>query len=88
MHIGVITDAPGAWAERMAAHDSMLFPVPDSISDEAAVLADPFAVSFHSILRPPPAGRGTGRGLGGRRPGPHQRGHPPLPCTPTWRWRW
>ena len=57
MHIGVITDAPGAWAELMAAHDSMLFAVPDSISDEAAVLADPFAVSFHSIVRhPPPAG--------------------------------
>ncbi len=57
VHIGVITDAPGAWAERMSAHDSMLFPVPDSISDEAAVLADPFAVSFHSIVHhPPPAG--------------------------------
>jgi threonine dehydrogenase-like Zn-dependent dehydrogenase len=57
VHIGVITDAPGAWAELLAAHDSMWFPVPDSMSDEDAVLADPFAVSFHSIVRhPPPAG--------------------------------
>ena len=37
----------------------MLIPVPDGISDEAAVLADPFAVSFHAIVRnpPPPGGR-------------------------------
>jgi len=59
VHIGVITRAPGAWAERLAAHDSMLIPVPDGISNEAAVLADPFSVSFHAIVRhpPPPSGR-------------------------------
>jgi threonine dehydrogenase-like Zn-dependent dehydrogenase len=35
----------------------MFFPIPDSVSDEVAVLADPFAVSLHSITRhPPPAG--------------------------------
>jgi threonine dehydrogenase-like Zn-dependent dehydrogenase len=57
VHVGVITNAPGAWAEQLAAHDSMLIPVPDAISDELAVLADPFAVSLHAILRnPPPAG--------------------------------
>ena len=54
VHVGVITGAPGAWAERLAAHDSMLIPVPDGISDEAAVLADPFSVSFHAIVRHPP----------------------------------
>jgi threonine dehydrogenase-like Zn-dependent dehydrogenase len=59
VHVGVITGAPGAWAERLAAHDSMLIPVPEGISDEAAVLADPFSVSFHAIVRhpPPPGGR-------------------------------
>ncbi len=57
VHIGVTTGAPGAWAGLLAAHDSMLIPVPDGISDEAAVLADPFAVSLHAIVRhPPPAG--------------------------------
>ena len=41
----------------MPAHDSMLFKVPDSIPDEVAVLADPFAVSLHAITRhPPPRG--------------------------------
>jgi threonine dehydrogenase-like Zn-dependent dehydrogenase len=59
VHVGVITGAPGAWAELLAAHDSMLIPVPDGISNEAAVLADPFSVSFHAIVRhpPPPNGR-------------------------------
>ncbi len=54
LHLGVITKAPGAWAELMAAHDSMLIPIPDGIPDEEAVLADPFAVSFHAVHRNPP----------------------------------
>lgn len=54
LHLGVCTKAPGAWAELMAAHDSMAIPVPDEISDEAAVLADPFAVAFHAVHRHPP----------------------------------
>jgi threonine dehydrogenase-like Zn-dependent dehydrogenase len=58
VHIGVTTGAPGAWADLLAAHDSMLIPVPDDISDEVAVLADPFAVSLHAILRHPPRAGG------------------------------
>jgi threonine dehydrogenase-like Zn-dependent dehydrogenase len=54
VHVGVTTGAPGAWADLLAAHDSMLIPVPDAVSNEAAVLADPFSVSFHAILRNPP----------------------------------
>ena len=66
VHVGVATDAPGGWADRMAAHDSMLIPIPDSISDEVAVLADPFAVSLHAIVRhpPPPGGRALVYGAG------------------------
>jgi threonine dehydrogenase-like Zn-dependent dehydrogenase len=66
VHVGVTTDAPGAWAELLAAHDSMLIAVPDGISDEVAVLADPFAVSMHAILRhpPPPGGRALVYGAG------------------------
>jgi len=58
VHIGVVTGAPGAWAELLATHSSMLFPVPDGISDEAAVLSDPFSVSFHAIVRNPPPPNG------------------------------
>jgi threonine dehydrogenase-like Zn-dependent dehydrogenase len=66
VHVGVTTDAPGGWAELMAAHDSMLIPVPDSVSDELAVLADPFAVSMHAVLHhpPPPGGRAVVYGAG------------------------
>ena len=32
----------------------MLFKVPDSITDELAVFADPFAVMLHAITRHPP----------------------------------
>jgi threonine dehydrogenase-like Zn-dependent dehydrogenase len=54
MHVGLCTDVPGGFAELMAAHDSMLFKVPDGIPDEQAVLADPFAVSLHGVTRHPP----------------------------------
>ena len=54
IHTGVSADATGGYAELMPAHDSMLFPVPDTVSDEDAILADPFAVSLHSITRHPP----------------------------------
>ena len=43
----------------MPAHPTQLFPVPDNLSDELAVFADPFAVSLHAITRhpPPPGGK-------------------------------
>lgn len=47
IHTGVSSDATGGYAELMPAHTSMLFGVPDSIGDESAILADPFAVSLH-----------------------------------------
>lgn len=54
IHTGTSKDASGGWAELMPAHDSMLFKVPDSIPDEVAVFADPFAVSLHAVTRHPP----------------------------------
>jgi threonine dehydrogenase-like Zn-dependent dehydrogenase len=57
IHIGTARDANGGYAELMPAHTSQLFKVPDSVPDELAVFADPFAVSLHSVTRhPPPAG--------------------------------
>jgi threonine dehydrogenase-like Zn-dependent dehydrogenase len=55
IHTGMCKDVPGGFGELMPAHDSMLFKVPDAISDEQAVFADPFAVSLHGITRHPPA---------------------------------
>ena len=59
IHTGTSRDATGGYAELMPAHDSMLFPVPDSVPDELAVFADPFAVSLHAVTRhpPPPGGK-------------------------------
>ena len=54
IHTGMCKDVPGGFGELMPAHDSMLFKVPDSITDEQAVFADPFAVSLHGITRHPP----------------------------------
>ncbi len=57
IHIGTSRDASGGWADLMPAHDSLLFKVPDSIPDELAVFADPFAVMLHAVTRnPPPSG--------------------------------
>jgi threonine dehydrogenase-like Zn-dependent dehydrogenase len=56
IHLGNCSAAGGAFAERFAAHPSQLIPVPDGVSDEQAVLADPCAVQLHAVLRhPPPA---------------------------------
>jgi threonine dehydrogenase-like Zn-dependent dehydrogenase len=55
MLLGACSDVGGGFAELMSVHESMLFPIPRSVSFDAAVLADPFAVSLHSVLRAPPA---------------------------------
>jgi threonine dehydrogenase-like Zn-dependent dehydrogenase len=54
IHLGNCAAAFGAHAERFAAHPTQLFAVPDEVSDEAAVLADPVSVSLRSILLAPP----------------------------------
>jgi threonine dehydrogenase-like Zn-dependent dehydrogenase len=66
LHSGTSRDAGGGFAELMPAHPAMLFPVPAAIDDEHAVLADPFAVSLHSVTRhpPPPGGRALVWGAG------------------------
>jgi threonine dehydrogenase-like Zn-dependent dehydrogenase len=57
IHVGTSKDASGGYATLMPAHPAMLFRVPDSMPDEIAVFADPFAVSLHAITRhPPPSG--------------------------------
>src|SRR5215468_2577274 len=55
IHTGTCRDASGGYAAVLPAHESMAIPVPDEVSDDEAVLADPFSVSLHSVLRHPPA---------------------------------
>ena len=54
IHTGTSKDAPGGFADYFPAHESMLIPVPDNLTDEQAVIGDPFAVSLHSVTRHPP----------------------------------
>jgi len=54
LHLGNCAAVPGAHAERFCAHKGQLFSVPEGLSDEAAVLADPASVSLRSILLHPP----------------------------------
>ena len=59
IHHGNSASATGGFAEQIPGHESQWFPIPDAISDEEAVLGDPFAVSFHAILKAPPPENGT-----------------------------
>ncbi len=59
IHSGNSATATGGFAPRVPAHESQWIPIPDEISDDAAVLADPFSVSLHAILRTPPPPGGT-----------------------------
>lgn len=56
LHLGNCHDAPGAYASRVALHESQVFPLPANVTYEQAVLADPFCVSFHAVVKDPPDG--------------------------------
>lgn len=66
IHTGNATEATGGFADLLPAHRSMVVPVPDDVTDEVAVLADPFSVALHAITRnpPPPGGRAVVYGAG------------------------
>ena len=54
MHTGNCRSVGGGFAPLLPAHESQLFPIPDSVSWDEAVLADPFSVSMHAVLKAPP----------------------------------
>jgi threonine dehydrogenase-like Zn-dependent dehydrogenase len=49
MHLGV-TRGFGGFTSKFVVHESQAFLLPQTVTFEQAVLADPFAVAFHSIL--------------------------------------
>jgi threonine dehydrogenase-like Zn-dependent dehydrogenase len=55
MHAGNCRAVTGGFAPLLPAHQSQVFPIPDGVSFEQAVLADPFSVCLHAILKAPPA---------------------------------
>ena len=59
IHTGNSCDATGGFAPLVPAHESQCIPIPDDVSFDAAVLADPFSVSLHATLHHPPPPGGT-----------------------------
>jgi threonine dehydrogenase-like Zn-dependent dehydrogenase len=55
MHAGNCREVTGGYAPLLPAHESQLFPIPDGVGFDQAVLADPFSVCLHAILKAPPA---------------------------------
>ncbi len=51
LQTGYCADTGGGWGEVLVAHPSQLHKVPGSLSDEAAVLIEPFACCVHAALR-------------------------------------
>src|SRR5262249_2279985 len=53
MITGLNARTGGSWSPAFVAHASQLVAVPDSISDDVAVLIDPIACAAHAVLRRP-----------------------------------
>lgn len=62
---GYCRDTGGGWSRYVLAHQSQLHLVPDGISDEAAVLLEPFACAVHGVLRMRPSRTATICVIGG-----------------------
>jgi threonine dehydrogenase-like Zn-dependent dehydrogenase len=48
---GYCRDTGGGWSSSLVAHEVQLHKVPDTIPDDAAVLAEPFSCALHAVLR-------------------------------------
>jgi len=57
---GFCCDTGGGWSEEMVAHPDQLVPVPDDLSDEAAVMVEPAACAVHAAAAADTAGRDAG----------------------------
>ncbi len=51
LQTGYCADTGGGWGETLVAHPSQLHLIPATLSDEAAVLIEPFACCVHAALR-------------------------------------
>ncbi len=56
--VGFHRDLPGGMGARVIAHVSQVYPLPDEVGDDIAVLTEPLAVATHAVLRMPLDDRG------------------------------
>lgn len=61
---GFCASTGGSWSRTFVAHQSQLLRVPEGVSDENAVMCEPFAVALRAVLRNPPPPQGTALVLG------------------------
>jgi threonine dehydrogenase-like Zn-dependent dehydrogenase len=55
MLIGTTRSLGGSWGEQFVAHESQVVRVPEGVSDQGAVLTEPFACSVHAVRGALPA---------------------------------
>jgi threonine dehydrogenase-like Zn-dependent dehydrogenase len=51
LQTGYCNQTGGGWSRLMVAHRSQLHPIPDEMSNEVAVLVEPFACAIHAVRR-------------------------------------
>ena len=51
IQVGFCSSTGGGWGEALVAHQSQLHPVPDHLSDEAAVMLEPAAGGIHAAVK-------------------------------------
>jgi len=56
LSIGFSKDTGGSWSRYFLAHQSQLYRIPDSLSDENGLMVEPFATGLHAVLNNQPAG--------------------------------
>lgn len=54
---GYCRDTGGGWSHGFVAHESQLYRVPDEVSDEEGVLAEPLSCALHAVLSVQPLSR-------------------------------
>jgi threonine dehydrogenase-like Zn-dependent dehydrogenase len=59
LHTGACKDTGGSWSKTFTAHQSQLYRVPNSVSDENALLVEPFACGLHAALQNMPKDEDT-----------------------------
>ena len=50
IQIGFCRDTGGGWGLDLVAQESQLYPIPDTLSNEAAVLSEPLSCALHGVL--------------------------------------
>jgi L-iditol 2-dehydrogenase len=63
--IGFCRDTGGSWSPEFVAHRSQVIPIPEHVSDRAAVMGEPFAGTIHPVIRDLPGDDQTVLIIGG-----------------------